>query len=913
MAFYLPQCEEPTEFVKQDYSSIVDAVNNAAKCSPIAERLVDPGYTQPVIQQVEQSTAIVPAKAIDFVELSQSRWLESRVPTMLESPMQRLPMLDIIYRKIPSGKDYGHNLLQTLCYQYVAGQLGSFTSVEQYFSHDEFKAPNDILTFDSFVRRWMKHGNGPFIIRKDTLKDIFFQHTLFPHREDKLKQVQFDMMCFKQLMTMDMMRCCRIISAGQTTSTCLIINNIGQVEQRELKNTDFTNYSIQVYHESWHSKCLEDKAVGPKKVDPKKRGEQSEDEVVMKPFNVSIFGNDGFGDFSHYLRINRTISATTHRMEFDRDCKTVYYMLGNIPHERKMFLAKDIVRDGSSEQKTYSPAESELSKTIDAGWQSIITTTRPTTRVELFSVNYRQCGVNLIKNNPLYVYQYLKPGISLEPHFVPNPKVISYYTCFIRNYICGGAASVESTKCAYQNMMSILKFALLTGEKPMQAIVLKGERGSGKSNFCQWISTIFGRENTAVLPMIRLGQQFNSYLAKRLILFDETNFSSKTADGRQSHTSRERCNAFKELITGLGHLIEPKGKEAYWMESSALVMACQDNDDVLPEESLHRRIVFTETYKIKVKDQSQSFQDMLYMLNDAYNLQNLVAYFCATPNQIATWNYSLDPIEKIPELPSLAEIHENLGRLSNPHADQGLGSEVDVRVAEHVAAGNLFFRQGLMFIKDETFRTGQNPGCIFMHSEGFMRMWYLSMLESECTPAQISKYFTEYTGEVDANGKPVDNPNMFTFDERKHKDFLKWMSMLSIQDENGYFINPNLGKKTRVRKLEKWGLHEAAKCKGEFFFYFSRGWSEAFGRLLSRQPGQEYPKFIQGNFQIMLLCTDRTERPLQISDIPSVSFGGSENKVKVRADERIINRLRAAEQAHVRTFVPLFVPTADIV
>lgn len=897
MSYLTYHSTEADAFTKADFQPIAAFANlPSCKDDSIVSRFTDPTYTQPLIQQVEQALVMPPKPSFDVEKLARSHTNMSEFASDDFNPMQRTYLGDYVYSKIPSGKDYGHNLLQVLAIQDSYNNLGQFISIQHYINNREFYSDADILTFDSFTRRWMKHGNGPIIIRKDTFKN-FNPRIPLKRSEDKLKQVQYDMMCFKHLLISDMMRCCRILSTGHTTSTCLIINGYGEIEQREIKNTDFTSFTIQIYHESWHSKCLEDKAVVPKK-----RGEQSEDEVVMKPFNVSIAGNDGFGDFTRYLWINRTISATTYRMEFDRDCRTVYDMLDG-DHERKMFTTVDIVKRSSITVDKYNQNEQDISNEMKCAWNYIETATKLVTRIELFSIDYRNSGVDIIQGNPLYVYQYLTPGISRNPDFVPNPILVSNYACFIKNYICGGASSVASTMCAFTNVMSILKFALLTGEKPYQAVILMGERGSGKSNFCQWASAIFGRENTGTLSMNRLGQQFNSYLAKRLIIFDETNLSSKTADGRQSHTSRERCNAFKELITGLGHLIEPKGKEAYWMESSALVIACQDSDDVLPEASLHRRIVFAETYKMKVSEQTKSFQDTLLNLNDIYNLQNLVAYLCADEHQIRQWNFSLDAIHQIPFLPTIAEIRENLGRLSNPHADQGLGSEVDVRVAEHVAAGKLCFREGLMFVKDHSFRANQDPGCIFMHTEAFMRMWYLSMVESGCTPAQLATHFNEY---IEVDGKTVRNPNIFTFDERKHKDLLKWMSMLSIQDENGNFVHTNLGKKTRIQepRLRKWGLHEAIKCKGEFFFRFGLEWSQAFGRMLTKPPGQQYPKFIQGDFQITLLATDGTDRPLEVIDVPVVSFGGDEKKVKVRADERILNEIRAVEPKCVTSFVP---------
>ena len=788
---------------------------------------------------------------------------------------------------IRSGKYYAHQLVRALCHQY---NYGFFVSLERVKNDPDFEFV-DILTFDNFLRRWLHQRSGPFIICEDTFKD--FKADGLPvsrpsnPKADVMMTAQYELLCFKQLMMFDLMRCCRILSTGASTSQCLIVNQFGEMEMKEIANSFFTGLNMSVFHELLHPDCLED--------DEKKR--------TSKPWRMSLNGHDGLGDFVHYLQIHQTMNSTSHRIQFEFYCNSIYAALGGREHQRKYEVAYAAVTC-SPEELDHDAEERRISNQAAAAWYDIRTSSRKASMIELFSIDYKKANLQLIQRSALHVYRFLQPGVCVTPGFTPNPIGVAEYAGFIRNYICGGASSIDAIKCSFINVMSILKFALVTGEKPMQAIILKGERGSGKSNFCQWIATIFGRENTGMLSMSRLGQQFNSYLSKRLIIFDETNLDSKTADGRQSHTSRERCNAFKELVTGLSHLIEPKGKEAYYVESSALVIACQDNEAVLPEESLHRRIVFAETYKIKVKEQTTFFQQTLEQLNDPYVLQNLVAYLCADSEQIAEWNTHLEPRNQILELPSIAEIRAQLGRLANPYADQGLGSEVDVRVAEHAATGKLCFEEGLMFVKDHSFRDGQDPGCFFMHTEGLMRMWYLSMADSGCTPAQIAQTIgNEY---IEIDGKLSRNPNFFTFDERKHKNLLKWMSMLSIQDEQGYFLHPNLDKKTRIqaRRLEKWGLHQAMQCKGEFFFRFSSEWSQAFGRLLTKPPGQEYPKFIQGDFSIMLLHADDTESPLSISDIKEVSFGGKESKVKPRAHRAILNEIREAEAKRVETFIP---------
>lgn len=149
------------------------------------------------------------------------------------------------------------------------------------------------------------------------------------------------------------------------------------------------------------------------------------------------------------------------------------------------------------------------------------------------------------------------------------------------------------------------------GEKPLTALVFKGEKGVGKNALVERIAWLLG--NHALLTSSRryLIGNFNGHL-QHLLMFvlDEAFWSGdKQAEG-----------TLKDLITGTHHLIEQKGKETYPVENLTRVIIIGNEEWIVPASVDERRYAVLEVGSGRKQDRAYFQRMRLGMENGGYPL-----------------------------------------------------------------------------------------------------------------------------------------------------------------------------------------------------------------------------------------------------------------------------------------------------
>ena len=118
------------------------------------------------------------------------------------------------------------------------------------------------------------------------------------------------------------------------------------------------------------------------------------------------------------------------------------------------------------------------------------------------------------------------------------------------------------------------------GEKPLTALVFRGDKGVGKNALIRIIGELLGSYYLLTSDRRYLVGNFNAHMENRLLfVLDEAFWSGdKQAEGR-----------LKDLITGDRHVIERKGKEMYEVDNFTRVVIIGNEDWLVPASFDERR------------------------------------------------------------------------------------------------------------------------------------------------------------------------------------------------------------------------------------------------------------------------------------------------------------------------------------
>lgn len=191
-----------------------------------------------------------------------------------------------------------------------------------------------------------------------------------------------------------------------------------------------------------------------------------------------------------------------------------------------------------------------------------------------------------------FAYEPLPPGVTGSKRDV---KALDAFQEHLERNVCGGDGKLALWLMGY--------FAHLIQrpwEKPLVALVFRGEKGVGKNALIERVGALLGRHFMVVSNPRFLVGNFNSHLENKLMLtFDEAFWSGD-----------HRADAIlKDLITGYQHVIERKGMEAYTVDNKTRVAILGNADWLVPASEGERRFAVFDVGSGR-KDDRAFFREM---------------------------------------------------------------------------------------------------------------------------------------------------------------------------------------------------------------------------------------------------------------------------------------------------------------
>lgn len=223
------------------------------------------------------------------------------------------------------------------------------------------------------------------------------------------------------------------------------------------------------------------------------------------------------------------------------------------------------------------------------------------------------------------------------------------------------------------------------GDKPGTSIVLRGERGTGKSMFVEIIGSIFGDHYLHLAQQEHLLGKFNHHLKNKVLVFADEGF---WAGDKQSEGS------IKHMITEKNHIIEQKGKDAITVKNHINLIIASNNSWVVPAGLDERRFFVTDVINPH-KQQDKYFSPIFkQMANDGVK---------AMLYDLLNWEYSLSELRRAPKTKALLDqIQSTMGDAKKfwmERLEEGTLSVDHVEWREEIGCGALY-EEYLMFAKN---------------------------------------------------------------------------------------------------------------------------------------------------------------------------------------------------------------------
>jgi hypothetical protein len=213
----------------------------------------------------------------------------------------------------------------------------------------------------------------------------------------------------------------------------------------------------------------------------------------------------------------------------------------------------------------------------------------------------------------------------------PGDKHLSYLY-HIEKVICGGE------KHLYDYLINWMARSVQHPDKPAEvAIVMRGARGVGKTQFAKTFGALFGRHYLPVSDPKHLVGSFNAHLADCLVLFGDEAFFA----GDKKHES-----ILKTLITEETKNVERKGFDMELQANQLHIIIASNDLWVIPAGSDERRFFVVDVVDAHKQDHKYFSKLNLDLLSGGY--ENLL-YFLQTKD-ISKFN-----IRKVPMTKALLE------------------------------------------------------------------------------------------------------------------------------------------------------------------------------------------------------------------------------------------------------------------
>ncbi|MFM0385877.1 DUF5906 domain-containing protein [Paraburkholderia dipogonis] len=201
------------------------------------------------------------------------------------------------------------------------------------------------------------------------------------------------------------------------------------------------------------------------------------------------------------------------------------------------------------------------------------------------------------------------------------------------------------------------------GKKKGVALVLRGNKGSGKSKVAEVFASLLGQHSIKIAQMKHLVGNFNRHLANKLLVVAEESFwaGDKADDG-----------PLKDMITSSTLTLEAKGIDAIEMKSFARIMMITNNSWAVPATSDERRYFVLDVGNDRREDHAYfAAIDRQLDGNGQEGRRALLAF-------LLTLDLSTVNLRKVPETSAL---REQRGLSLEPHDQFVYDALIDKQIA----------------------------------------------------------------------------------------------------------------------------------------------------------------------------------------------------------------------------------------
>lgn len=348
--------------------------------------------------------------------------------------------------------------------------------------------------------------------------------------------------------------------------------------------------------------------------------------------------------------------------------------------------------------------------------------------------------------------------------FAPNQKINPKFYNLWRGFTCQPVLEAQATPEAKEALRMFLEHAFenVCGgdekqfkrlisffahliqrpeEKPLFALVFKGEKGVGKNALVAIISVLLGTHAMLSSKKRFLTSNFNGHMENLLMLvLDEAFWSG----------DKEAEAALKDLITGLDHNIERKGQESYIVANLLRLIILGNDKWLVPASHDERRFEvyavnknrqFQAAFFIKMKKlmEQGGYQLLLSFLQDYdisdYDISKAMVTPALIEQKIKTlelpgqWWYDC---MRFGELPLMSMTDVNFIRMEEPVVRQVFGQYCRNRNARTRLPDNVAFYEDLKQIAPSLIREERRGASAVYKCQGGL--------------AQLRKDFETYIG-----------------------------------------------------------------------------------------------------------------------------------------------------------------------
>lgn len=307
--------------------------------------------------------------------------------------------------------------------------------------------------------------------------------------------------------------------------------------------------------------------------------------------------------------------------------------------------------------------------------------------------------------NPLYNATMSPTTFNLFRGLAYKPKKGNWriFIHHIYQIICGGDKQITRYLIAWMANMVQGK------PKPGVAIVLQGDKGTGKSIFVTLFGKLFGNHFASIVQSKQLVGNFNDHLKEAYLVFAEEAF---WAGDKQAES------ALKALITEETMMIEKKGYDAYTIKNYTNIIFATNNEWSVPASKDERRycvlkvsnkVQQNHNYFNKLKNSMLQQDGIEAMLNDLlkYDLSNINLKQAPITEALTEQKYNNDLLLRF-----LIRCIENSSFYSERLQVEGVFKDVPISWGNGIVTKDVFREQYSNFAQSSGHKYIENDNII---------------------------------------------------------------------------------------------------------------------------------------------------------------------------------------------------------